>query len=133
MLLAVLQIRHFIFGACVYIQRTRGRSLSRGAHVWWISLRQATAVKQARYRRGPTRGSEALYAHAQYNTRCTEFHHRYYTRGEWIGNAIVTSRSIHNPLNAYTNPARYMLVPHSRCALRGFCEVRGVGAAAVCL
>ena len=29
----------------------------------------ATAVKQARYRRGPTRGSEALYAHAQHNTR----------------------------------------------------------------
>ena len=29
----------------------------------------ATAVKQARYRRGPTRGSETLYAHAQYNTR----------------------------------------------------------------
>ena len=28
----------------------------------------ATGVKQARYRRGPTRGSEALYAHAQYNT-----------------------------------------------------------------
>ena len=27
----------------------------------------ATGVKQARYRRGPTRGSEALYAHAQYN------------------------------------------------------------------
>ena len=29
----------------------------------------ATGVKQARYRRGPTRGSEALYAHAQYNTQ----------------------------------------------------------------
>ena len=28
----------------------------------------ATAVKQARYRRRPTRDSEALYAHAQYNT-----------------------------------------------------------------
>ena len=28
----------------------------------------ATGVKQARYRREPTRGSEALYAHAQYNT-----------------------------------------------------------------
>ena len=27
----------------------------------------ATGVKQARYRRRPTRGSEALYAHAQYN------------------------------------------------------------------
>ena len=27
----------------------------------------ATGMKQARYRRGPTRGSEALYAHAQYN------------------------------------------------------------------
>ena len=26
----------------------------------------ATGVKQARYRRMPTRGSEALYAHAQY-------------------------------------------------------------------
>ena len=26
-------------------------------------------MKQARYRRGPTRGSEALYAHAQYNTQ----------------------------------------------------------------
>ena len=31
--------------------------------------RLATGVKQARYRRGPTRGSEALYAHAQYNTQ----------------------------------------------------------------
>ena len=29
----------------------------------------ATGMKQARYRRGPTRGSEALYAHAQYNTQ----------------------------------------------------------------
>ena len=29
----------------------------------------ATGVKQARYRRMPTRGSEALYAHAQYNTQ----------------------------------------------------------------
>ena len=29
----------------------------------------ATGVKQAIYRRGPTRGSEALYAHAQYNTQ----------------------------------------------------------------
>ena len=29
----------------------------------------ATGVKQARYRRGPTRDSEALYAHAQYNTQ----------------------------------------------------------------
>ena len=29
----------------------------------------ATGVKQARYRRGPTRGSDALYAHAQYNTQ----------------------------------------------------------------
>ena len=29
----------------------------------------ATGVKQARYRRGPTRGSKALYAHAQYITR----------------------------------------------------------------
>ena len=29
----------------------------------------ATGVKQARYRRGPTRVSEALYAHAQYNTQ----------------------------------------------------------------
>ena len=29
----------------------------------------ATGVKQARYSRGPTRGSEALYAHAQYNTQ----------------------------------------------------------------
>ena len=29
----------------------------------------ATGVKQARYRRGPTRGSEALYAHAQYITQ----------------------------------------------------------------
>ena len=29
----------------------------------------ATGVKQVRYRRGPTRGSEALYAHAQYNTQ----------------------------------------------------------------
>ena len=29
----------------------------------------AIGVKQARYRRGPTRGSEALYAHAQYNTQ----------------------------------------------------------------
>ena len=29
----------------------------------------ATGVKQARYRRGPTRGSEALYAHAQYSTQ----------------------------------------------------------------
>ena len=29
----------------------------------------ATSVKQARYRRGPTRGSEAIYAHAQYNTQ----------------------------------------------------------------
>ena len=28
-----------------------------------------TGVKQARYRRRPTRGSEALYAHAQYNTQ----------------------------------------------------------------
>ena len=27
----------------------------------------ATGVKQARYRRGPTRGSEVLYTHAQYN------------------------------------------------------------------
>ena len=26
-------------------------------------------MKQARYRLGPTRGSEALYAHAQYNTQ----------------------------------------------------------------
>ena len=34
----------------------------------------ATAVKQARYRRGPTRGSEALYAHAQYNTRSLAMH-----------------------------------------------------------
>ena len=31
----------------------------------------ATAVKQARYRRG---GSEALYAHAQYNTRSLAMH-----------------------------------------------------------
>ena len=29
----------------------------------------ATGVKQARYRRGPARGSEALYAHAQCNTQ----------------------------------------------------------------
>ena len=29
----------------------------------------AIGVNQARYRRGPTRGSEALYAHAQYNTQ----------------------------------------------------------------
>ena len=29
----------------------------------------AIGVKQARYRRGPTRGSEALYVHAQYNTQ----------------------------------------------------------------
>ena len=29
----------------------------------------ATGVKQARYRRGPTLGSESLYAHAQYNTQ----------------------------------------------------------------
>ena len=29
----------------------------------------ATGVKQAKYRRGPTRGSDALYAHAQYNTQ----------------------------------------------------------------
>ena len=29
----------------------------------------ATGVKQARYSRGLTRGSEALYAHAQYNTQ----------------------------------------------------------------
>ena len=29
----------------------------------------ATGVKQARYMQGPTRGSEALYAHAQYNTQ----------------------------------------------------------------
>ena len=29
----------------------------------------ATGGKQARYRRGPTRGSEALHAHAQYNTQ----------------------------------------------------------------
>ena len=29
----------------------------------------ATGVKQARYKRGPTRGSDALYAHAQYNTQ----------------------------------------------------------------
>ena len=37
----------------------------------------ATGVKQARYRRGPTRGSEALYAHAQYNTQpvgCCSMH-----------------------------------------------------------
>ena len=34
----------------------------------------ATAVKQARYRRGPTRGSEDLYAHAQYNTRSLAMH-----------------------------------------------------------
>ena len=34
----------------------------------------ATAVKQARYRRGPTRGSEALYAHAQHNTRSLAMH-----------------------------------------------------------
>ena len=29
----------------------------------------ATGVKQARYRRGPTQGSEALYVHVQYNTQ----------------------------------------------------------------
>ena len=29
----------------------------------------ATGVEQARYRQGPTRGSKALYAHAQYNTQ----------------------------------------------------------------
>ena len=34
----------------------------------------ATGVKQARYRRGPTRGSEALYAHAQYNTQPVAMH-----------------------------------------------------------
>ena len=46
----------------------------------------ATGMKQARYRRGPTRGSEALYAHAQiihsgidgpwhllFNAWCNEF------------------------------------------------------------
>ena len=31
--------------------------------------RLATGATGTRYRRGPTRGSEALYAHAQYNSQ----------------------------------------------------------------
>ena len=53
----------------------------------------ATGVKQARYRRGPTRGSEALYAHAQYNTQpwhllfnawCNEFRRGFCTFSAFI-------------------------------------------------
>ena len=50
----------------------------------------ATGVKQARYRRGPTRGSEALYAHAQYNTQHV---------GPWY--IFITCCSMHGVMPAY--------------------------------
>ena len=78
----------------------------------------ATGVKQARYRRGPThgtRGSEVLYAHAQYNTQpvvgiwhllfnawCNEFRRGFCTLvlSFYI---IMNSTEVQNPRrNSYT-------------------------------